>query len=138
MAPLALKKGPETVQSPESDAEVISLKERARISTVLNEPSEEAVSLKDLHGTDVPYQGNMIPCKSGSVRITATTQGLSLGLSLETDDGSRLEGHLSTDEYGQKAVITDSTAALNNYFRYRYPAQAQELADELLAPAKTN
>lgn len=145
MPNLALNSGPETARSHVSTPEAANSQERSRIRAVLDEPLEPAPDTQPsrsdqtnsdhmlLAGHTAVYNGNMIPTKSGVISVRAKKGGLSLDLDFEAEDGTRLRGYIETDNRGQKAVITDSKAALNNYLRYRYPTQVQELADELLA-----
>ncbi len=121
---------------------------RSRIKEVLDEPFESAPDTRPspgeeesfdhmlLAGRTAVYQGEMIPSSSGVISVHALNGGLSINLDFEAKDGTRMKGYLRTDENGQNAVITDSEAGLNNYFRYRYPNQVQELVNELLGPLK--
>ena len=122
---------------------------RSEIRAILDEPFEKAPQTVRsnqleyeadyllLAGRTIPYSGDMIPCKNGVINVAAGEGGLVLHLDFEANDGTRMKGYLKTDEQGRNAVITDSEVGLNNYFRYRYPDQAQQLADEILKPLKT-
>ena len=137
--------------TPNHHPEGMSDARRSNIRAILNNTEEEAPitqpsegqrkkeTLKNLIGKKVTYHGQMIPGKPGQIEIYEGEKGgLNLHLTFIAENGAILRGYIHTDEHGANATISKSDAALNNYFRYRYPNQIEKLANELIEQLKSS